>query len=364
MTPQAPSTDRNDPAVRGQQTLVYDSVGGAITIAGDGVPSGSPQWLNAAQLLVRTQNRFAVYDAAARTWRAIDLNLAFDDKSTAIASRDGARVAAQLADRSLVLLDMRAGTYRSLSLQARPITWSPDSARLLVAHDGQSQSVITAANPTAAIPLPGVPPRGTPDYRWLTSTRIVDLQELDETTAQLRVLDVSGTSARLVLNEVVALGRLSTSPDGRLLAISRGRLNEPEGVETIIYRLDPFQRVASHPGLWLLATDAWTSDSKQLIASRNVCTGNESVVVLNLDTGHERTLLSGALLAPISFGVSPDNRTLAFAPGSELYVAPLDGSAPPRSIFSPTAAPVPPAWSSDGRFIAFARFFGGYGRCP
>jgi Tol biopolymer transport system component len=164
----------------------------------------------------------------------------------------------------------------------------------------------------------------------------------------------------VVLNEPVASSRFAPSPDRRLIAA-------PGLNGIVLYSLSPFAQVEEIPGALYThqpeTRSVWSSDSKQLLFMRDVCTAAETFNIRNIETGQERALTRSALLAPISFTLSPNDRTVAFAPGLRFYVMPLDGSEPPRLIFEPTHAPVTPSWSPDGRFIAFARYFGGYGRC-
>lgn len=313
ITPQSPSTDRNDPAVQGPQTLVYDSVTGSITVAGEGTMFEGANWLSATQLLVKVQSGFAIYDAAARTWRGLGLNIALDLNSIAIASSDGSRVAIQIADRSLVLVDLRGLTYRTLSLAARPVAWSPDSTRLLVHHERAPNlpqpafSLINAANPSSAVQLPHTaqPPDFNPDYRqWLSDALILGTYQ---NPPRIILVNVSGPSPSVITTQAVGSEQLAPSPDGRLVAVREGGFPAPSSV--VVYRLDPFTRVTEIAGAslggQLFLRGLWTNDSKRLLAFRDMCTSAESLVLIDLDTGSEtKVVQSGSY----TVALSPDNR--------------------------------------------------------
>jgi len=68
-------------------------------------------------------------------------------------------------------------------------------------------------------------------------------------------------------------------------------------------------------------------------------------------------VLAWALDGTHGLTVSPDGRSMAYVErggddGARLYVVPVDGSAPPRLVDEQTT--VFPAWSGDGRFLAYA----------
>lgn len=52
--------------------------------------------------------------------------------------------------------------------------------------------------------------------------------------------------------------------------------------------------------------------------------------------------------------LAPDGRRVAFSAMGDIWVAPLDGSVPPRAVVSGPAEQTMPAWAPDGRRLAYA----------
>jgi Tol biopolymer transport system component len=162
--------------------------------------------------------------------------------------------------------------------------------------------------------------------------------------------------------QISGAGLTSLSPDGKRLAIAHGGIRGPASID--VYTLNPFAKTATLDGVVLTGgpqITAWSSDSKHLLTSRDICTADETYVSVDVETGAETDLVKDGVFES---AFSPDDREVAYTSGTELYVVTADASAPPRLVFTPAHAPVAPVWSPDGRFIAFMRFFGGYDRCP
>lgn len=131
------------------------------------------------------------------------------------------------------------------------------------------------------------------------------------------------------------------SPDGRRLAYvapglggaadlfvvdadgtNRGRLTWTDGVDE--------------------SSPSWSPDGKRLVIER----GGE-IVTLRADGAGERALAAG--MQPTW---SPGGHRIVFSDGDDLYIASVKGGAPRRLVSTP-GFETAPAWSPDGRLIAF-----------
>lgn len=65
-----------------------------------------------------------------------------------------------------------------------------------------------------------------------------------------------------------------------------------------------------------------------------------------------------------AYSWSPDGSRVALSHGTDLWVAPADGSVPPTPVLADGVhGNVPARWSPDGRWLQFTPFFGGFGAC-
>ena len=160
------------------------------------------------------------------------------------------------------------------------------------------------------------------------------------------------------------------SPDGRHIAFLRG--HPPAGKKMGLYLISPLggteRKLAETriPGTFLLGTCLnWSPDGRWLA----VCDWAEdspgplSVFLLSVDTGERRRLTSPTEGRDVSPAFSPDGRTLAFARSgsgftSDLYLLDLDEDLTPkgeprRRTFT-EATTTSPVFTPDGRDIVFS----------
>jgi WD40 repeat protein len=257
-------------------------------------------------------------------------------------------------------------TYVTVSTRVWLLSWSPDSTRLLVQTQGESTYfVIDAANPATPLPLPTDSPAfdGRPHYGdWIDNARLSMGSGIQRRVAEV---DVSGSSPVINLGPAIEEGSISRSPDGNHFAVSRSgfQVSNEYSSRTAFYRIEPFELIAAYDGIAVQAHEpsVWTADGSRIVALRDACTEDETLILLDIATGAQIDLAS---MGTSQVALSPDEALVAFGT-SGLVIVPADGSAPALMVFERPGAPgavARPEWSRDGRFISFV--FGGYGRCP
>ena len=353
--------------------LVYDQQTGSSVIVdrGDGVVWAG--WLGDSRLLVRLDDWPGIYDAESGTWSVIELGFDLGIISNASASPDGSRIALEGPDGQLVLLDMRAVTYQTVGIQVRLGPWSPDSTHLLLQARGEpAYFVIDADNLAAPLALPtDSPTLEDPGYSgWLDSTRISMSHGYASSGRRITEVDISGPQLTVGPDIEVEDGGVSLSPDENHFSVSRAgfQVSDEFTSRTVFYRREPFEIIAAYDGIALASyrPSAWTTDGGRVIALREPCSENETLILLDIATGAQTDL---APVGTSQLAFSPDETLVAFgaSPGDAagLFIVPAAGSAPPEAVFQlPGAygAVSDPQWSADGRFISFG--LGGFGRCP
>ncbi|MCW5581647.1 MAG: PD40 domain-containing protein, partial [Luteimonas sp.] len=228
----------------------------------------------------------------------------------------------------------------------------------------------------------------SPDGRFLYLARRTGSEDAAGTPSWSIVRrDLADGSERTLLPEPGVPGRRpyagtffrpALSPDGRLLAYATrhggqtGLRLRDLGTGDDRWLALPIEADQLHAQSWqdLVPRYAFSRDGKALLLSRNgglerlpidggratpipfvapveLALGPLTRQDIRQDTGPVRARL---VQAPMP---SPDGKRLAFSALGGLYVMPLDGAAPPRRLDVGDAPAFHPAWSPDGRHLAY-----------
>ncbi len=112
------------------------------------------------------------------------------------------------------------------------------------------------------------------------------------------------------------------------------------------------------------AVPTWTPDGKHVVFASNR-SGQLLLYVIEVATGALRQLPTPGLTRASSPAVSPDGLTLAFEgsattpDATDVFVMPLDGSAPPQQLTATPQTDSCPSWSPDGATLYFLSNRGG-----
>jgi serine/threonine-protein kinase len=215
---------------------------------------------------------------------------------------------------------------------------SDESQRRLVAvgRDGTNA-------PFAAPPGPYASPRSSPDGRRLLVT-------LEAPNPDLWVYDVmTGTSTQVTFDSGAASP--VWSPDGQQLAFSSTRAGVPNLFVTSISRSGPIERLAASENQQ--SPGSWAPDGTIAYVERRVKTGRDVLFVTARDRTPRTFLDSTADESAPAF--SPDGRWLAYVSTesgrNEVYVK--SPSRPDRPRRASTDGGSEPVWSRDGRDLFY-----------
>ena len=240
-------------------------------------------------------------------------------------------------------------------------------------EQGNNRRRLTETAPAGANAAGNTSPKWSPDGKRIAFVSTGDALEEDENTAELYVMDADGSNKiRLTTNDV-ADGSPDWSPDGKHLAFVRAKNWGSENVEVALYVMDAdgsnervLRRETSGTGPIFLSTPRWSPDGSRIAYTRSALSEESAKVSLMTigSDGNEAIEIARDAGEP---AWSPDGNRIAFTSNSsrfgetcfhecqasgEIYVARSDGG-DPRRLTTSEADDAEPAWSPDGKRIAF-----------
>ncbi|HVP13438.1 MAG TPA: S9 family peptidase [Phycisphaerae bacterium] len=233
-----------------------------------------------------------------------------------------------------------------------PTTFDKHSNLWLVDADGQKLRRLTSHQKSDSNP------RWAPDGRtiWFISTR--------SGSSQVWRISVDGGEAEQFTQEPLDAGNLVVSPDGRRIAYTMEVFPDCRTSADTRKRLDEIQarkssgRVYDH--LFIRHWDTWKDGRRSHLFVRMAEGGNAVDVMKGMDADVPSKPFGG----PEEITFTPDGKSLVFSLRNagrkeawsttfNLYLAPVSGATRPRRITTNPAWDTHPAFSPDGRTLAY-----------
>lgn len=245
--------------------------------------------------------------------------------------------------------------------------YSPDGAKLLYIAEaddkaGELRIVDTKTKATRAlltVEESAAYPRFSPDGKWIV------LQHRIAGNAEICVISVDGGDVRNLTNNPARDIQPSWSPDGSKIVFTSNREGNYDVFSIYTMNSDGSNVHRIYYSYAISSFPAWSPDGQTIVFGNDKedsRTGNFELFSIEPETTNPERRLTVRRKYDIQPAFSPDGRRIAFASNTdgnyEIYVMNADGSAPVR-ITRDAAEDSAPAWSPDGKRIIFSSDRGG-----
>jgi len=201
--------------------------------------------------------------------------------------------------------------------------------------------------------------------RWLPDGREVVFLSSRTGISQVWKIRIDGGEAQAVTNLPIDAGNLLASPDGTHVAFSADVFLDGTPLEKTQIRLDEIAKRKSsgqvYDRLFVRHWSTWNDGRRSHLFVMPIAGGKPVDVMAGMDADWPSKPFGGpdqAAFTPDSRGIVFSTRDVgvseAWSTDFDLYVAPIDGSAPPRCLTDSNAAiDATPVFSPDGKQLAY-----------